>query len=121
MLKLALVLLMSVSVSLAAQPRLRSETIFRPAQLIELLSDQASFLGLDNVISSGSESDYLNEYAQALAEQTGNPIQFIDSYAKSKYTQNVLTFGFTLRGNTKLRTIMFNDSTGYFLLNLKFD
>lgn len=111
MLKLAFALLMSLSVSLAAQPRLRTETYFRPAQLIELLSDQASSLGLDNVVSAGSESDYLNEYAQALAEQTGNPISFIDSYGKSKYTQNILTFGFKLRGNTKLKTIMFEDST----------
>ena len=112
MLKLAFILLISLTVSLAAKPRLRSETYFRPAQIIELMSDQASSLGLDSIISQGSESDYLNEYAQALAEQTGNPISFIDSYGKYKYTQNVLTFGFKLRGNTKLNTIMFNDSTG---------
>jgi hypothetical protein len=112
MLKLAFVLLMSLSVSLATQPKLRTEVYFRPAQFIELLSDQASSLGLDNMVSSGSESDYLNEYAQALAEQNGNPISFIDSYGKSKYTQNVLTFGFKLKGNTKLKTILFEDSTG---------
>jgi len=111
MLKLAFVLLMSLSVSLATQPKLRTEVYFRPAQFIELLSDQASSLGLDNMVSSGSESDYLNEYAQALAEQNGNPISFIDSYGKSKYTQNVLTFGFKLKGNTKLKTILFEDST----------
>jgi len=60
---------------------------------------------------SGSESEYLNELAQALAEQNGNAIEFINSYPKSKSAEAILTFGFKLRGNTKLRTVLFNDST----------
>jgi hypothetical protein len=80
--------------------------------LIELLSDQASYLGINGILYQASESDYLNEYAQALAEQKGNPISFIDSYGKSKYTQNILTFGFKLRGDTQLKTLFYGDSTG---------
>jgi len=110
-----LVLALAISLSIAS-PRLRSEVVFRPSQLISVLSDQFSFLNMGTF--SGSESEYLNELAQALAEQNGNAIEFINSYPKSKSAEAILTFGFKLRGNTKLRTVLFNDSTGkfYFIL-----
>lgn len=106
--KISFILLVSLSLSLAVTPPLRSEVMFRPAQLIELLSEQTNF-GLS---ASASESDYLNEFSQALAEQNGDAISFIDSYKQSKYSKSILTFGFKLKGNTKMRTILFNDSTG---------
>jgi hypothetical protein len=56
------------------------------------------------------ESDALNEFAQAVAESSGNPIDFIDSYKKS--SENILTFGFKLKGSTTIETIMLGDSTG---------
>jgi len=103
-----LVLALAISLSIAS-PKLRTEVIFRPSQLISVLSDQLSFLNIGSF--TGSESEYLNELAQALAENGGNAIEFINSYPKSKSTEAILTFGFKLRANTKLRTIMFNDST----------
>lgn len=114
--KISFILLVSLSLSLATPP-LRSEVMFRPAQLIELLSEQSSFLKLaDGLTVSASESDYLNEFAQALADHNGDAISFIDSYKQSKYAKSILTFGFKLRGNTKIRTILFNDSTGQLIL-----
>lgn len=109
-----LVLALAISLSIAS-PKLRTEVIFRPSQLISVLSDQLSFLNIGTF--TGSESDYLNELAQALAENGGNAIEFINSYPKSKSTEAILTFGFKLRGNTKLRTIMFNDSSGRFFIS----
>lgn len=107
-----IVLALAVGLSLA-EPKLRSEAMFRPSHLLSVLSEQSSFLNLgSSSLFTGSESDYLNELSQALAEQTGNPIDFINSYPKSKFTDVILTLGFKLQGNTKLRTVMFNDSSG---------
>lgn len=116
--RISFILLVSLTLSLAATPQLRSEVMFRPAQLIELLSEQSSLLKLaDGLTVSASESDYLNEFAQGLADQTGDAISFIDSYKQSKYSKSILTFGFKLKGNTKIRTILFNDSTGFYSVN----
>jgi len=49
-----LVLALAISLSIAS-PKLRSEVIFRPSQLISVLSDQFSFLNMGTF--SGSESE----------------------------------------------------------------
>jgi len=110
--KLSLIVLALVIGLTMASPKLRSEVMFRPSHLITVLSEQASSLNFGSAgVFSASESEYLNELSQALAEQNGNAIEFINSYPKSKSTDAILTFGFRLQGNTKLRTLMFNDST----------
>ena len=111
MLKISLIVLLSITMCLAApasSPSLRSEISLRPIQVIELLGDVLGYT------LPGSESDYLNELAQSLAEHHGNAISFIDNYPKSKYTAPVLTFGFKLRGDVTFKTILLNDSTGKF-------
>lgn len=111
-----LVLALAFCLSIAS-PKLRTEIIFRPSQLISVLSEQVSSLNIGSTgLASASESEYLNEFAQALAEHNGNAIDFIDSYEKSKYTDAILTFGFKLKGNTKINTLLFNDSTGIFFV-----
>lgn len=111
MFKTSLVLLLIVAICLAEKPKLRNEISLRPIQVIELLGDSLGYT------LPGSESDYLNEFAQALADQNGNAISFIDNYKKSKYTSAILTFGFKLRGDTTFKTLLLNDSTGYSLKN----
>jgi len=90
---------------MAAKPTLRSEISLRPIQVIELLGDSLGYT------IPGSESDYLNELAQSIAEHDGNAISFIDNYPKSKYTKPVLTFGFKLKGNVSFKTILLTDGT----------
>lgn len=107
MLKLSLILLLSITMCMAAKPTLRSEISLRPIQVIELLGDSLGYT------IPGSESDYLNELAQSIAEHDGNAISFIDNYPKSKYTKPVLTFGFKLKGNVSFKTILLTDGTGY--------
>jgi hypothetical protein len=117
MLKISLIVLLSITMCLAApasSPSLRNEISLRPIQVIELLGDALGFT------IPGSESDYLNELAQSLAENNGNAISFIDNYPKSKYTSPVLTFGFKLRGDVSFKTLLLNDSTGKKLLYFNF-
>jgi len=90
---------------MAAKPTLTSEISLRPIQVIELLGDSLGYT------IPGSESDYLNELAQSIAEHDGNAISFIDNYPKSKYTKPVLTFGFKLKGNVSFKTILLTDGT----------
>jgi len=97
--------MLSIALCLAELPKLRNEISLRPIQVIELLGDVLGYT------LPGSESDYLNELAQSLAEHHGNAISFIDNYPKSKYTAPVLTFGFKLRGDVTFKTILLNDST----------
>jgi hypothetical protein len=114
---LCFILLVSVSLSLAGRPKLRSDIIWRPAEFIPVLKDWINPLlpapESWNVRLDYAESDALNQYAQALAEQTGNPISFIDSYKQS--SEHVLSFGFQLKGDVTLQTIMMSDPTGLFL------
>ena len=108
MLKISFILMLSIALCLADLPKLRNEISLRPIQVIELLGDALGYT------LPGSESDYLNELAQSLAEHHGNAISFIDNYPKSKYTAPVLTFGFKLRGDVTFKTLLLNDSTGKF-------
>lgn len=115
--RLSFILLLSFSLCLAETPKLRSEAVFRPALLIDLLKDTIEPLNiLPNLVFSATESDYLNEFAQSLAETSQNPINFINNYPRSKYTRGVLTFGFKLRGDVPLETILLKDSTGMIIL-----
>lgn len=110
--RISFILLLSFSLCLAETPKLRSEAVFRPALLIDLLKDTIEPLNiLPNLVFSATESDYLNEFAQSLAETSQNPINFINNYPRSKYTKGVLTFGFKLRGDVPLETILMKDST----------
>jgi len=107
--RLSLILVLALSTfSLCARPQLRSDVIFRPSQLINILADQLTFI-IPRQKFDYPESDSLNEFAQELAEHNGNPIEFINSYTKS--SEHLLTFGFRLRGNTTLETILLGDST----------
>jgi hypothetical protein len=83
-----LISITSLCLAPADVPKLRNEISLRPIQVIELLGDALGYT------LPGSESDYLNELPQAVAEHHGNAISFIDNYPKSKYTSQVLTFGF---------------------------
>jgi len=108
-----LILLLSVSISLAVRPKLRNDIIWRPVQLIPVIKDWIAPLMPSpeswNIPVDYAESDALNQYAQALAEQTGNPISFIDSYSQS--SEHILSFGFQLKGDVTLETIMTADPT----------
>jgi hypothetical protein len=118
MLKISFVLLLSlIAICLAARPALRvnTENYLRPQLLLRILSEQAPFLAnmpKDYKLPEHGESDALNEYAQAVAESSGNQISFIDSYTKS--AEHILTFGFKVKGSTTIETIMLGDSTGIF-------
>ena len=115
--KISLILLLSFSLCLAETPKLRSGAVFRPALLIDILSDSIGPLNIvPNLMFTASESDYLNEFAQALADTTTNPISFINNYPKSKYSKSILTFGFKLRGDTKIETILLGDSSGWLII-----
>jgi hypothetical protein len=119
--KIVLIFLISLGLCLASHPQLRSEALFRPSHLIDLIPSQGSFSSF-SFLSQASESEYLNEFAQALAEQKGDSFSFIDSYSKSKYNEKILTVGLKFNGNTKLKNIMFNDISGFYFLKeyLKF-
>ena len=107
--RLSLMLVLALAtIASSARPELRSDVIFRPSKLINILTDQIDFL-IPKQKFDYPESDSLNELAQELAEYNGNPIDFINSYTKS--SEHLLTFGFKLRGNTTLETILFGDST----------
>jgi len=107
--RLSLIIVLALAtISLSARPHLRSDVVFRPSQLINILADQLSFI-IPKQKFDYPESDSLNEFAQDLAEQQGNPIEFINSYTKS--SEHLLTLGFKLRGNTTLETILFGDSS----------
>ena len=114
--KISLILLLSFSLCLAVRPKLRSDAIFRPVQLIQMMKNQLPYL--DNPafgfagynLMDAAESDELNTFAQSLAELTTNPIDFINSYTKTD--EHVLTFGFRLNGSTTIETLLFNDSSG---------
>lgn len=116
MLKISFLLFLSFSLCLAVRPKLRSDAIFRPVQLIELLKTQLTFLDnvaegyVGNFVLNAAESDALNELAQGLAECTTDPIEYLNSYTKSN--EHVLSFGFKLRGATTIETVMTKDSTG---------
>jgi len=117
MLKLSLILLLSITLSCLARPQLRVNTdnYYRPQLLFKVLTEGSPFLanlpkGYSLPNQDNMESDALNEFAQAVAESSGNPIDFIDSYKKS--SENILTFGFKLKGSTTIETIMLGDSTG---------
>jgi len=116
MLKLSLILLLSITLSCLARPQLRVNTdnYYRPQLLFKVLTEGSPFLanlpkGYSLPNQDNMESDALNEFAQAVAESSGNPIDFIDSYKKS--SENILTFGFKLKGSTTIETIMLGDST----------
>jgi len=115
MFKISFLLFLSFSLCLAVRPKLRSDAIFRPVQVIELLKTQLSFLDnvaegyVGNFVLNAAESDALNDLAQSLAECTTDPIEYLNSYTKSN--EHVLSFGFKLRGATSIETIMMKDST----------
>jgi hypothetical protein len=114
MLKISLIVLLSITMCLAVRPTLRvnTENYLRPQLLIKVLSESAPFLAnmpKDYKLPEHGESDALNEYAQAVAESSGNPVSFIDSYKKS--AEHILTFGFKVKGSTTIETIMLGDST----------
>jgi hypothetical protein len=112
--KISFILLVGLSLSLAARPQLRSDVVFQPSKLINVITKELSFLfPTPETPFEFGESEELNQFAQALAEQNGNPISFIDSYTQS--AEHVLSFGFKLRGNTTLETILLGDSTCLFI------
>jgi hypothetical protein len=106
--KISIILLFIVNLIFAKDLKLRSDIFFRPVKILDFFALNTDVLQQIPI----SESDYLNELSQTLSEYNGDPISLINSYAKSKYTQNILTFGFKIKGNTTLETLFLNDSTG---------
>jgi len=116
--KIVLIFLISlcVSINLADRPNLRSY-VWRPSQFLPILKEGLApvwqtleswnIIPLDNF----PESDVLNQYAQDVAEQIGDPINFIDTYSKS--SEHIVTYGFRIKGDVTLQTIVTSDPSGY--------
>ena len=112
--KIIIILLFIVNLVFARDLKLRSDIFFRPVKILDFFAPNTDVLQQIPI----SESDYLNELTQTLAEYNGDPIGLINSYAKSKYTQSILTFGFKIKGNTTLATLYLNDPIGIKFIQL---
>ena len=73
---------------------------------LDLLNE---YMGGFNFGKNQLESDaYLNELAQAVAEQDDNQHEFIRNYHKNT-NDNLIVFGIKLKGNTTYREILTQD------------
>lgn len=92
--------------------RLKTLGLQRPSFLIDVLGESIGPLKLcSHFIKSTRESDYLNELAQGLADNTGCPIKFRTDFPQPTDVDSLITFGFKLRGNITLKEILFRDPT----------